>query len=180
MTSPSKILLLALCVAAFVAYFGEQLITVSQKVDQKRQQADENSANELVYEETRMANSSGEIRVPMNRDGHYWVTIDVNHTPVRFVVDTGASHVSLSYEDAVSIGLDPDGLNFNRVFNTANGTTNKAIIKLDRLTLGPIELSDIPASVSQQGRMDVSLLGMNFLNRLSSFKIENKELILKP
>ncbi|HEC00924.1 MAG TPA: TIGR02281 family clan AA aspartic protease [Sphingomonadales bacterium] len=176
MTSPSKILLLALFVAAAVAYFGDKIIAVADG----QKQVVQNTGNDMVYAKTNRAEFGGEIRVSINRDGHYWATLDVNGTPVRFVVDTGASHISLSYEDAEAAGLDPAGLAFDRAFRTANGISYKAMVKLDQISLDSIEVTGISASVSQQGAMNVSLLGMNFLNKLSSFKIENRDLILKP
>jgi len=180
MTSPLKIILLALCVSAVVAYFGEGFLNITEKLQHNEVNQERKSDHELVYADTNMAEYHGVVRVPIARDGHYWVTLDVNGVPVKFVVDTGASHVSLSYQDAVAVGLDPEGLMFNRQFRTANGNSQKAIVTLRRMTLDTIQISDIQASVSQRGRMDVSLLGMNFLNKLSGFHMEEGELILKP
>lgn len=180
MISPGKILLFALCVAAFVATYGEKFMQVADKVGDgqrlDRSQDGSQGADEQVY-----ADGYGEdIHVAMNRDGHYWVTVDVNGTPIRFVVDTGASHIALSYEAAEAAGLDPAGLEYDRAFRTANGITHKAMVKLEQVSLDSIVISNISASVSRQGSMGVSLLGMNFLNELSSFKVENRNLILKP
>jgi len=180
MSSPSKIIFLAFFVAVFVAYFGDKFVALSHKAGENIKQTAQKSANEMVYEKTNMAGYNGDIRVPMSRDGHYWLNIDVNGTAVRFVVDTGASHIALSYQDAVNAGLDPSSLTYDRIFQTANGQTRKAFVKLDSMTLNPIEMSDVLASVSQEGQMNVSLLGMNFLNRLSGFRVENRQLILKP
>ncbi|VAV91047.1 Aspartyl protease [hydrothermal vent metagenome] len=176
MTSPSKILLLALFVAATVAYYGDKIIAAADG----QKQLVQNTGDDLVYGKTNRAEFGDDVRVPMNRDGHYWATLDVNGTPVRFVVDTGASHISLSYEDAEAAGLDPAGLEYDRAFRTANGISYKAMVKLDQISLESIEVTGISASVSQQGAMNVSLLGMNFLNKLSSFKMEDQSLILKP
>jgi len=180
MISPLKILVFAILTTGFVAYFGEKVVQVADKVKEGRKQTVRQSANEPVYAETNRAYSSEEIRIPISRDGHYWATLDVNGTPVRFVVDTGASHIALSYKDAKSAGLGPAGLDYNRAYRTANGVAYKAIVNLDRLSLESIETSNILASVSKPGRLDVSLLGMNFLNTLSAFKVENRELILTP
>jgi len=180
MTSPSKLLLLATCVAVFVAYFGDQFIALSNKAGESIKEAAHKSSNELVYEKINMAEYNGDIRVPIAHDGHYWVNMDVNGIPVRFVVDTGASHISLSYQDARKAGLDPEFLNYDRAFKTANGVTRKAVINLDRVSMDAIEMSNVTASVSQQGQMDVSLLGMSFLSRLSGFMVEDGQLILRP
>lgn len=180
MTSPAKILLLAFCATAFVAYFGEKFTTVTDKIADSRIQPVRQSANDPVYAQTHSEYYGGDIYISMSRDGHYWVTLDVNGTPVRFVVDTGASHISLSYQDAEAAGLDPAGLNYDRIFKTAGGVSRKAMINLDRISLESIQIFNISASVSQRGHMDVSLLGMNFLNKLSGFNVENREMILRP
>lgn len=184
MSSPAKIFILAFCVVAVFAYFGDQLILLSTEVAENQRQTVRSSGNAPVYAPVvAQSNNSyygGDVRIPMSRDGHYWVTLEVNGAAVNFVVDTGASHISLSYKDAVAAGLDPAGLTYDRIFKTANGISRKAIVILDNISLDSIELSNMSASVSQPGRMDVSLLGMNFLNKLSGFTVENREMILKP
>lgn len=174
MISPAKLLLCVVCVAAFVATYGEKFIQVAGKVGDSQRQ--NKTPDEQVYE----SGYGGDIHVAMNRDGHYWVTLDVNGTPIRFVVDTGASHIALSYEAAEAVGLDPADLTYDRAFRTANGISHKAMVKLEQVSLESIAMSNMSASVSQEGSMGVSLLGMNFLNKLSSFKVENGNLILTP
>lgn len=178
MASPAKILLLMLCVAAVISYFGDQFIMVAEDINTAK--TPKKTGQESVYKQVYMANSGGDIRIPMGRDGHYWVTLDVNGTALRFMVDTGASHMVLSYEAAAAVGLNPQTLPFNRAVRTANGIGYQAVVKLDRVTLDIIEVTGIYASIAEQGRMEISLLGMNFLNKLSGFSVENKELILKP
>lgn len=180
MMSPAKILLLALCATAVVAYFGEKFMAVADKIHSRPEQTSPQTTQGLVYGKSTMARDNGAIRIPISRDGHYWVTLDINGTPVRFVIDTGASHISLSYRDAEAVGLGPKELNYNRVFRTANGNSRKAMVRLDHLSLQSIEMSGITASVSRPGQMVISLLGMNFLNKLSGFNVRNGELILEP
>jgi len=183
MSSPSKILLFALCVGVFVAYFGEQFTHLTHKTANRLEAQKQNrqvTRQKLVYADIKMAQSNREIRVSRAGDGHYWLTLDVNGMPVRFVVDTGASHISLSYQDAESVGLNPSDLDYDRIYRTANGQTLKALVQLDNIGVDSIQYTNLTASVSRQGQMDVSLLGMNFLSKLSSFKMEQGELILTP
>jgi len=180
MISPLKLLLFALFTAAVVAYFGEKFIDVTRRIENQQAESPQPSGDDLVYADVKMTNPARSIRVPMAADGHFWVTLTVNGTPVRFVVDTGASHVSLSHQDAAAIGLDPAGLRYNRLFRTANGDARKAMVLLSRMSLESIQMSDVRASVSPPDRMTVSLLGMNFLNRLSGFGVEDGVLVLKP
>lgn len=180
MTSPAKILVLALCIAAFVAYFGDKFMLLNDEVADSRKLASGQSGTQPVNVRSNSSHYGDDVYISLSRDGHYWVMLDVNGTPTRFVVDTGASHIALSYEDAQAAGLDPDGLNYDRIFNTANGVSRKAMVTIDRLSLDSIQINNIKASVSLRGQLGVSLLGMNFLNRLSGFNVENNEMILKP
>ena len=122
---------------------------------------------------------SDEVRIPRGDGGHYWAEARVDGSPVTFVIDTGASHISLSYEDADAIGLDPDSLEYDGQVSTANGTARIAQVTLSTVRIGNIEMYDIPAIVSSRGALPVSLLGMSFLNRLSNFEIDGRDLVLR-
>jgi aspartyl protease family protein len=110
--------------------------------------------------------------------GHFFVVSEVNGLPVRFLVDTGASDIVLSPDDARRLGIAPDSLRYTRVFRTANGAVRGAPYNLASLKIGPIELSNVPVSINQ-AEMDTSLLGMTFLNRLESFEFRGRQLFLR-
>jgi aspartyl protease family protein len=96
--------------------------------------------------------------------GHFFTDATINDMTVRSVVDTGATRVVLSAADATRLGVD--WRNGTRgVMQTANGTTNAYLVKLDKVKVGTIELHDIDGVVVEQGP-GVALLGMSFLNRL--------------
>ncbi|QFT59784.1 hypothetical protein FIU94_13200 [Sulfitobacter sp. THAF37] len=117
------------------------------------------------------------IVVPRARDSHYYLTLDVNDTPIRFVVDTGATDLVLTRDDARLAGIDPDSLNFHGSANTANGMVRTAYVRLDQVTLGPVTDRNVPAVVNE-GEMRQSLLGMGYLQRWGRIEIANDELIL--
>lgn len=117
------------------------------------------------------------IEVPRAPDGHYYLTLGINGTPVRFVVDTGASDLVLTREDAQRAGLDVDNLNYLGQARTANGTVQTARVQLDEVRLGPIEDRNLRALVNG-GRMDTSLLGMTYLQRYTSMEFRRDTLIL--
>lgn len=121
--------------------------------------------------------SDGRIELPMGRDGHYHATIAVNGVPVRFVVDTGASDIVLSRQDAARAGIDVAGLSFVGQAQTANGTVATAPVRLDSMTLGPFTDTGLRAVVNG-GEMDGSLLGMGYLRRFSRLEIADGMLIL--
>lgn len=118
------------------------------------------------------------ITVPRSQDGHYYLTLDVNGKSVRFVVDTGATEIVLSRNDAARIGLDVENLVYSSRAFTANGIVQTAPIRLERIGFGGIEESGIRAVVNN-GEMPESLLGMSYLNRFSTLSISNGTLTLE-
>ena len=123
--------------------------------------------------------ASGEIRVPMAPDGHYYLTLEVNGVPVRFVADTGASDIVLTKEDARRAGIDPDRLRYTAIANTANGRVPTAPVRLREIRLGDLVLRDVRASVNG-GEMEGSLLGMSYLRHFSDVSFRRGELVLTP
>jgi len=117
------------------------------------------------------------IVLPKHRDGHYYITLDVNGKPIEFVIDTGASQVVLSQQDAKKVGIDPSGRAYLGTANTANGTVRTASVRLDTVVLGGLIDSDVRAVVND-GEMDGSLLGMTYLGKFDSITIKDNELIL--
>lgn len=104
------------------------------------------------------------LEVPVSDDGHYYLTAEINGARVLFVVDTGASAIVLTQRDAERAGLNPDGLNYFGTAMTANGQVETAPVKLDRMVIGGVEETGVPAVVNG-GDLDTSLLGMSWLSR---------------
>ena len=128
--------------------------------------------------EQRAAYASDEFVVPPGPGGHFLVMLDVNGTPVRFLVDTGATMVTLTAEDAERVGLPVRALDYSTRVQTANGQVGVASVILRDMQLGKLEIRDVEASVTQ-AQMNISLLGMSFLRRLSSFEVRSEGLILR-
>jgi len=120
---------------------------------------------------------SGRIVAELGRDGHYNLTLNVNGVPTDFLVDTGATNIVLTRQDAEAAGLPVDQLNFFGRANTANGEVRTAPVRLDTLSLGPVTDRDVYAVVNG-GEMDQSLLGMGYLQRWGKIEITGGELIL--
>ena len=121
--------------------------------------------------------SDSRIELPRAPDGHYYLTAEVEGTPVRFVVDTGATQIVLSRSDAARAGIDTERLVYTGRARTANGTVRTAPVRLERLAIGPIEDRGVRAVVNE-GEMDGSLLGMEYLRRFSSVEITGDTLVL--
>lgn len=122
--------------------------------------------------------SGARIEVPRAGDGHYYLTLNVNGVPVDFVVDTGATDIVLSHDAARRIGIDPDRLIYSGRAGTANGIVRTARIRVDALELGPIVDRSVPVWINQ-GEMDMSLLGMAYLQRFESLRIQDNRLVLE-
>jgi aspartyl protease family protein len=112
-------------------------------------------------------------------DGHYWANGQVNGANVRFLVDTGATAVALTPDDARRLGFDPDGLKYTSRVVTAAGPTRAASVRLASLTVSGARLDNVDALVIEKG-LDTSLLGMTYLGRLASFQATREALILQP
>lgn len=112
-------------------------------------------------------------------DGHFWAEANVNGTRVRFLVDTGASSVVLTRDDASRLGFDLDSLVYNRRMMTANGETRGAMIRLDEIRVGNVRVENVDAVVPQNSVLPTSLLGMTFLGRLSRYEATQDSLILR-
>lgn len=121
----------------------------------------------------------GEISVPRAPDGHYYLTMQVNGEPLRFMVDTGASDIVLTKADAAKVGIEPDQLVYSGRALSANGEVGIAPVVLDRVALGPFQSERVRAMVND-GEMRQSLLGMRYLQRFSRIEIGEGALVLTP
>ncbi|WP_297541907.1 TIGR02281 family clan AA aspartic protease [Roseovarius sp.] len=121
--------------------------------------------------------SGDRIELPRAPDGHYYLTAEVSGVPVRFVVDTGASQIVLSQEDAERIGIDTKSLAYLGRAYTANGEVPTAPVRLENLVVGSVRHENLRAVVNE-GEMGQSLLGMDYLQRFASIEITGGRLIL--
>lgn len=124
--------------------------------------------------------AGGRVIISRRVGGHFGVFAAVNDTEVPMMIDTGASIVTLTAEDARAAGLDPRDLRYSVPVATANGTARAAPVVLDSLTVGSIERRRVPALVAQPGMLENSLLGMSFLDTLGGFTIRGDRLELMP
>ncbi len=110
------------------------------------------------------AADGGLVVLTVDGSGHFLTTGNINGTIVRFLVDTGATMISLGASDAQRLGIDASK-GQPAVVHTANGQAPVSRVKLDTVRVGEIVLHGVDALVHQQD-MPVVLLGMSFLNRL--------------
>lgn len=117
--------------------------------------------------------------IALNRTpaGSFLTMATVNGVRVRFLIDTGATDIVLTMEDAARAGFDHDALRFTGRASTANGTVRTADVTLDTLEFAGRVDHDIPASVNE-GELGVSLLGMAYLNRFDRIEIRGDRMLL--
>ncbi len=118
------------------------------------------------------------VQVARAASGDFAVTAQINGARVAMVLDTGASSVVLTREDAKAAGLPLEVLAYSVSIDTANGRTQAAPDTLDRVGNGGLVEHSIAALVAQPGQLKTSLLGMSFLNRLQSWEVRGDRLLL--
>ena len=119
------------------------------------------------------------VEIKAGAHGHYYVRAEINGRPVDAMVDSGASIVALTYEDAERAGIYIRDRDYTQRVNTANGIARIAPVVLDRVSIGDITVRNVPAAVSEPGKLMTSLLGMSFLGRLQRVDMRGGILVLQ-
>lgn len=120
-----------------------------------------------------------ETRIRMSPDGHFWARVTVDGVARRMLVDSGATVTALSTGTARAAALDVRRSVFPMILNTANGRIEAQTAEVRELRLGNVVARDIGVVVSPAfGETDV--LGMNFLSKLKSWRVEGNVLVLEP
>ena len=111
--------------------------------------------------------------------GHYVADAEINNVTVKVIVDTGATAVALSFQDAGDAGLRPNSLTYDVPVNTANGLVKAAKVTLRRVEVDGVEVRDVEGLVLPDGVMTGTLLGMSYLSRLREFRVKDGVLHLE-
>jgi aspartyl protease family protein len=131
--------------------------------------------------ETERANDIPQIapdKITLNRavDGHFYADLDVNYGKVRFLVDTGASMVALTGDDAQKLGLTWNDVELETIARGASGDVRGKLVMIDKMQIGNFQANNVRAAIIPQG-LDVSLLGQSFLARVGSVNIQNDKMV---
>lgn len=119
------------------------------------------------------------IELIRSQSGSFQARASINGEMLPLLVDTGASSVVLTFEDAKRAGFDPARLIFSASVETANGRTQAAPVRIASIRIGSIVRNDVAALVARDGALSISLLGLSFLDLLSGFSVSGERLILK-
>lgn len=126
-----------------------------------------------------LAAPSTAASIRKSADGHYWAEALVDGKSVRFLVDTGATAVSLTLDDARRLGIDTAHLTYGYDVITADGKARAAAVKLASISIAGARVDNVDAFIIEKG-LTASLLGMSYLGRLRAFEATQSALILKP
>ncbi len=126
-----------------------------------------------------VVSTGDELIVQRSRDGHFWLRARFNGVPLLMMVDTGASNVVLSPDDAQKIGLSSNQLSFTGRADTANGSVSFARATVTSVGIGDQTYFDVPVTVNGAD-MQGSLLGLALLDRFASVEFRGDTLILRP
>jgi aspartyl protease family protein len=119
------------------------------------------------------------VRITMSPDGHFWARVSLDGYGKRMLVDSGATITAVSEATARAAGIEADGLAIPVLINTANGTVAAQRGRVASVKVGGLETRDLDVVVSPAFG-DTDVLGMNFLSRLGSWRVEGRTLILEP
>ncbi|MCV6824607.1 MULTISPECIES: TIGR02281 family clan AA aspartic protease [Halocynthiibacter] len=128
---------------------------------------------------TQISTDGETVTLTRQSDGHFYATAEVNGMPIDFLVDTGATDIVLTLQDAEKLGFAREDLHFLGSAQTANGSVKTARIRLDSVQLETHEARDIRAFVNE-GALSISLLGMEYLEGFSRIEIAGNRMILSP
>lgn len=154
---------------AWVAIFVVALLIASQR--------DRLSGLKTLFADQQV--SGTETRIRMAEDGHFWADVDIDGVRRRMLIDSGATTTALSTATANAAGLDSDESPFPVIISTANGDVSARTATAKRITIGTITATDL-GIVTAPSFGDTDVIGMNFLSKLGSWRVENATLILTP
>ena len=126
-----------------------------------------------------MPTDSRSVVVSRDGRGHFQLNARVDGRRLSFMVDTGASVIALTADDAATLGIHPAAREFTALVSTANGTVKAAPIELDRVEIEDITVRNVAAMVLPDGALRDNLLGMSFLSRLHRWQFADGKLVLE-
>ena len=119
------------------------------------------------------------VELKAGAHGHFFSRIYVNGRAVQAMVDTGASIVALTYEDARDAGVHIRDGDYTHRVSTANGVARVALVTLDSVAIEDIVVHDVRAAVAEPGKLTKTLLGMSFLGQLRRAEMSRGVLVLE-
>lgn len=126
-----------------------------------------------------VTHTSNSVTLPAGQYGHFLTRAEINGREIGVMVDTGASLVALTYDDASRAGIFVKPSDFTHTAQTANGIARVAPVTISRIEIGDITVRNVKGVVSERGASERTLLGMSFLGRLSRVEMRGDKLELE-
>ncbi len=143
------------------------------------QPAEQSASSEPTAVTAQPGAGSRTVELSSDRHGHFPVDADVDGQRIDFIVDTGASLVTLRESDAACLGIHPMPADYSAVVSTANGRIRAARARLNRIEIGDITVYNVSALVLPDEALGKSLLGVSFLSRLTRYEYANGRMVLE-
>lgn len=140
--------------------------------------SDGTAADATEGDQVSVANPFGDVTLRATGNGHFETTAEINGRDVDVMVDTGATLVALTYEDAERAGIYLQQSDFTHSVSTANGIAKVAPVDIGAISIGSITVRNVRGAVTERGKLHKTLLGMTFLGRLSRVEMRRNDLIL--
>lgn len=178
---PVKILpfvILALALAFLPQYLERSDLLSVKSSNASSGQTDGSNSIANGSQQPHYASGKREVAIKPDRSGHYISAFKANGRTVIGLIDTGATYVAINESTARSFGIRLSASDFRHKAKTANGVTQAAFSKLDALEIGPIRVKNVDVFVLKDHSLSDALIGMSFISKLSSFRVENSQLIL--
>lgn len=149
---------------------GQQIAMASKR--------DDGDAIDSAEDADSSSTAAGDVTLRATDYGHFETTAEINGRDVDVMVDTGATMVALTYEDAERAGIYLKPSDFTHSVSTANGIAKVAPINIGTISIGGITVRNVRGAVSERGNLHRTLLGMTFLGRLSRVEMRRNDLVL--
>lgn len=162
-------------VKGFVKFIAKPR-TALQAVD--RAKSDSTSRSGPSDDQATAVQDAGDVTLKAGDSGHFETEAEVNGRGIEVMVDTGATMVALTYEDAQRAGIFLTNADFTGSVSTANGKSKIAPIQISSISIGGITVRNVQGAVTEPGKLHRTLLGMSFLGRLSRVDMRSKTLVL--
>lgn len=140
--------------------------------------SDGNAADAAEDDQVAVSNTFGDVTLRATGNGHFETTAEINGRDVDVMVDTGATLVALTFEDAERAGIYLQQSDFTHSVSTANGVAKVAPVDIGAISIGSITVRNVRGAVTERGKLHKTLLGMTFLGRLSRVEMRRNDLVL--
>jgi aspartyl protease family protein len=155
------------------------LVVPDQPVNQPARPETQKAGSVAKSEPRQLAgNGFAAQTIARSPDGHFYAMALVNGAPIRFLIDTGATHVVLTPADAQAAGLQFSPSEFSASAQGAGGQVQLKPVTLDRLAIGALETGGVEAAIAQSG-LTISLLGQSWLSRVGTVTITGDTMELR-